>query len=91
MAQKKVRRVTRPPAGLKRPPVVTPEIDTPVSPARPRQGVAVPAARPPLTRQEVTAEEFKAEYAYVLKDLRRVFALAAVMFTLLILLNLFLR
>lgn len=37
------------------------------------------------------AGEFEQEYAYVLKDLRRVFALAAVMFVLLIALNLFLQ
>ncbi len=35
-------------------------------------------------------EEFEAEYAYVLKDLRWVFILAAIMFALLIALNLFL-
>ncbi len=35
-------------------------------------------------------EEFKREYAYVLKDLRRIFLLAAAMFLLLILLNLIL-
>jgi hypothetical protein len=38
-----------------------------------------------------SAEEFEQEYAYVLKDLRRVFALAAVMFVLLIALNLVLQ
>jgi len=35
-------------------------------------------------------EEFEAEYAYVLKDLRWVFILAAIMFALLIALNLIL-
>lgn len=39
-------------------------------------------------RQAVTIEELKEEYAYVARDLRRVFILAAAMFTLLILLNL---
>lgn len=34
---------------------------------------------------------FAQEYAYVLKDLRRVFALAAVMFVLLIILNIVLQ
>lgn len=43
-------------------------------------------ASQPLTAQE----EFEAEYAYVLKDLRWVFILAAIMFALLIALNLFL-
>ena len=36
-------------------------------------------------------EDFQVEYAYVLKDLRRVFILAGVMFVLLIALNLVLR
>ncbi len=35
--------------------------------------------------------QFAQEYAYVLKDLRRVFALAAVMFVLLIVLNIVLQ
>lgn len=43
-------------------------------------------ARPVLTPEE----EFRSEYAYVLKDLRRVFILAIVMFALLIALNLLL-
>lgn len=37
------------------------------------------------------AEQFRSEYAYVLKDLRQVLVLAAVMFALLIALNLFLQ
>ncbi len=36
-------------------------------------------------------EQFRQEYAYVLKDLRQVLVLAVVMFALLIALNLFLR
>lgn len=46
----------------------------------PRRDVAV--------RQTVTIEELKEEYAYVARDLRWVFILAAAMFTLLIVLNL---
>jgi hypothetical protein len=42
------------------------------------------------TRSISAQEEFEAEYAYVLKDLRWVFILAAIMFALLIALNLFL-
>jgi hypothetical protein len=38
-----------------------------------------------------SAEQFRLEYAYVLKDLRQVLILAVVMFALLILLNLVLR
>lgn len=43
------------------------------------------------SRSESTAEEFRSEYAYVLKDLRRVFLLAALLFALLIVLNLILQ
>ena len=39
----------------------------------------------------VTEEELREEYAYVIKDLRWIFILAALMFTLLIMLNLVLR
>ena len=38
-----------------------------------------------------TAEQFHQEYAYVVKDLRRVLVLAAIMFTLLIVINLLLQ
>jgi hypothetical protein len=51
--------------------------------------VAPPASRLPARR--VTEEELREEYAYVLKDLRWIFILAALMFTLLIVLNLVLR
>lgn len=40
---------------------------------------------------EGPAEQFQQEYAYVIKDLRRVFLLAAAMFVLLIVLNLVLQ
>lgn len=42
------------------------------------------------TKSLTAQEEFEAEYAYVLKDLRWVFILAAIMFALLIALNLLL-
>jgi hypothetical protein len=49
-------------------------------------------ASPPTQRQDETEEEqLMEEYAYVVKDLRRITILAAVMFALLILLNLLLR
>lgn len=51
---------------------------------------AVEAAAP-ITKEQKTAEKFRTEYAYVVKDLRTIFILAAIMFTLLIALNLFLR
>jgi hypothetical protein len=38
-----------------------------------------------------SAEQFRLEYAYVLRDLRQVLVLAAIMFALLIALNLFLQ
>jgi hypothetical protein len=78
---KKVRRVRQP-----RPPVDIPFDDPPAS--RPPAGPAAPAARPAGRR--ATPEELAEEYAYVLKDLRRIFILAAAMFALLILLNLIL-
>ncbi|MFZ0547106.1 MAG: hypothetical protein WAM60_16795 [Candidatus Promineifilaceae bacterium] len=40
------------------------------------------------SRAVAAQEQFEADYAYVLKDLRWIFILAAVMFTLLIILNL---
>ena len=40
------------------------------------------------SRYEAIEDELRQEYAYVLKDLRRVFILAALMFLLLIALNL---
>ena len=43
-----------------------------------------PDDSPPLTKEEALREE----YAYVLKDLRRVFIIAGAMFILLIVLNL---
>jgi len=41
--------------------------------------------------RQTSAERFRQEYAYVIKDLRRVFILAAAMFILLVVLNLALR
>ncbi len=81
---KKVRRVRKP----------APDRDAPP----PTTAVAEPADNSPtasksgkLSRSESTAEEFRVEYAYVLKDLRRVFILAAFLFALLIALNLILQ
>jgi len=45
----------------------------------------------PVTKQQKMAEKFRFEYAYVIKDLRTIFILAGIMFTLLIALNLYLR
>ncbi len=45
----------------------------------------------PVTKQQKTAEKFRIEYAYVIKDLRTIFILAGIMFTLLIVINLVLR
>ena len=52
--------------------------------------VTAAAEEKPVSRSVAAQEEFEAEYAYVLKDLRWVFILAAVMFALLIALNLIL-
>lgn len=56
---------------------------------RPRPAAPASAGKAPSRR--VTEEEFREEYAYVIKDLRWIFILAALMFTLLIVLNLVLR
>lgn len=45
----------------------------------------------PTTKKQKTAEKFRIEYAYVIKDLRTIFILASFMFALLIILNLILR
>jgi hypothetical protein len=50
-----------------------------------------PAAEIPAESQLSSTEQFRQEYAYVVKDLRRVLVLAAIMFALLIALNLLLQ
>lgn len=50
-----------------------------------------PAAETSTGPQLSTTEQFQHEYAYVVKDLRRVLILAALMFALLITLNLLLQ
>lgn len=61
---------------------------TPAVPTAPVKSVA-PSAR--NVRQQATAEQFQAEYAYVVKDLRRILILALAMFALLIILNVVLQ
>ena len=79
---KKVRRVRRP-----QPAAPEPEVTAKApAPERPRATKAAPPAR-----AQSTAERFQDEYGYVVKDLRRVFLLAAAMFILLIVLNLVLQ
>jgi hypothetical protein len=59
---------------------------------RPRAGSANSApADPAASPRQSSEEELQEQYAYVLKDLRRIFILAVAMFALLILLNLVLR
>jgi|GEM_PF-4465365 len=77
MASKKVRRVRK-----ARPKVSKPTTTTTVT--------AAPETAEPA-RTISTAEQFQSEYAYVLKDLRLVFLLAAIMFLLLIVLNIVLQ
>jgi hypothetical protein len=55
------------------------------------QNTTTAAAVNKTSKKQSKAAQFRQEYAYVLKDLRRIFALAAVMFALLILLNLLLQ
>jgi hypothetical protein len=50
-----------------------------------------PEAKIALKTKLNPKEQFRQEYAYVLKDLRQVLTLAVIMFALLIALNLFLR
>lgn len=50
-----------------------------------------PVAEAPAEPQLSSTDQFKLEYAYVVKDLRRVLILAALMFALLIALNLLLQ
>lgn len=69
--------------------------------ARPRPSARVPAAT--TTKSETaktdsakpapisSEQQFQMDYAYVIKDLRRIFILAGIMFALLIILNLVLR
>jgi hypothetical protein len=49
------------------------------------------AAAAMAERKQESAEQFEREYAYVVRDLQYIFALAAIMFILLIVLNLLLR
>jgi hypothetical protein len=60
----------------------------PVKPATP--DVTPKANKKAVTTATPDEETLREEYAYVIKDLRRVFALAALMFLLLIALNLLL-
>lgn len=48
---------------------------------------SAPRKAPKLTRQEATAQQLEMEYAYIVKDLRRVFIIAGIMFGLLITAN----
>jgi hypothetical protein len=79
---KKVRRVRRPQTGPNR------TTNEPL--AQPLTLTATPKTAPPPKKSSSTEEELREEYTYVLQDLRRVFLLAAAMFILLILINLFL-
>jgi hypothetical protein len=75
---KKVRRVRRPqPAPLRQP------IEFKTNPT-------TKVSTPQKPQFSSTEEELREEYAYVLQDLRRVFILAAAMFVLLIIINVFL-
>ena len=51
---------------------------------------STPARRPRGRIRKVTVEELREEYAYVIKDLRRIFYLAIAMFALLIAANILL-
>ncbi len=61
------------------------------APAQEGIKTTTPAAETSTGPQLSTTEQFRQEYAYVVKDLRRVLILAAIMFALLITLNLLLQ
>ncbi len=56
-----------------------------------RKRSKIEASAPTQQQVETEEEQLKEEYAYVIKDLRRIAILAAAMFALLILLNLLLQ
>jgi hypothetical protein len=61
------------------------------TPAHPRSSIPATAATKTSTARRTSPEEFAEEYAYVWQDLRRIFMVAAVMFLLIVLLNVLLR
>lgn len=67
-----------------------PNVDPLEMAAPPKPAAPAPRPAPKLTRQQAATERLEDEYAYVIRDLRRVFILAAIMFGLLIALNLLL-
>lgn len=67
-----------------------PEVESVIE-AAPEPAAEPRAGRTPkMTRSRAAAERIEDEYAYITKDLRRVFILAAAMFGLLIVLNIIL-
>ena len=82
--RQKTKSATRPAA---KPVEITPEVEEPV-PAAPTAAAEPRAPKAPkVSRSQAAAERIEDEYAYITGDLRRVFILAAVMFALLIVLN----
>ncbi len=82
---KKVRRVKKRKAKAKQTPTVEPIIAD-------GKAAKTNVVRGNIRDKRVTSEaQLRDEYAYVIKDLRRVFIIAAAMFALLILLNLLLQ
>lgn len=75
--------------------VASKPVEVEVSTTRPAEEAAPPPPTteqrvpraPKLSRSQIAAERIEDEYAYITGDLRRVFILAAVMFALLIVLN----
>lgn len=66
-----------------RPVEITPEVEEVITPAPDPRAPKTPK----VSRSQAAAERIEDEYAYILGDLRRVLILAAVMFALLIVLN----
>ncbi len=61
------------------------------TPPQEESALSATTSEAPREARQSTTDQFRQEYAYVVKDLRRVLILAAIMFALLIALNLLLQ
>lgn len=89
MAKKRNRRSQKSSTAVRRPVAADLSAETPERVAA-RPGKTAAQAPSTQSRQEAAVAQLENEYAYVAKDLRRVFLLAMAMFALLIALNVFL-
>ena len=61
------------------------------TPSQAETGTSIPAAEVSAEPQLSSTDQFRLDYAYVVKDLRRVLILAVIMFAVLIAINLLLQ